>query len=130
MRTVLLVATVVGFVMTAGGIVLAYRGALQEVARSKARVARAFELWDDWHAESKLAKERGDDGNAVSAKYGALYEAEGITPPTWANGPFQGVMEAERIFSALVVGARANLIWAGVGLVISTAASAGSLFVD
>lgn len=133
MRTVLFVATVVGFALTAWGIVEAYRGAVRAVRNSESRMKRRDELQAEWEA-AVAAVPRGsadfaETVQAVNVRYARLYKSEGLLAPSIENADRLYVHEVQHVLREAVEGARSNLLWAGVGLLISTVASAGALFV-
>jgi hypothetical protein len=131
MRTVLLLATVVGFLLTAYGLIQAYRGALRQVGVSEERLNESKRLRAEWRAAMKaLGPEKTRaEADEVNARYAAMFEARGLLAPSYDNAPFQAAYEARHALRQAVEGARANLLWAGLGLVISTVASACSLYI-
>ena len=131
MQTVLLVATVVGFLITAYGLIQAYRGAVRQVGVSDERLRESKRLFAEWRAETAALGRQFTEAQSeeMNARYAALFEERGLLTPSFGNAPFQAAFEARHAVRQAVEGARANLLWAGLGLVILTTASAWSLYV-
>lgn len=131
MRTVLLTATIVGFLITAAGLVQAYRGAVRQVGVSEERLSEAKRLYSEWQAEARALGKRADAAKSaeVNARYAAMFDAREMLPPNYENAPFQAGFEARHALQQAVKGARVDLLWAAFGLTLSTVASAWSLYI-
>lgn len=130
MQIVLAIATVLGFALTAGNIIAAYVGARKQLATEDERIATAGRLFTEEMAELKALSERtAETSTALHAKYKALYESHGLVRPSYDNLADLSAYESRRLVGVLLTASRGNLIWAGVGLLISTVASVVSLFI-
>jgi len=65
---------------------------------------------------------------AIHEKYRLLYEQRGLIRPNNGNLAYLPAFEAQRIVGLTLDASRDNLIWAGVGLLVSTAAGVWSLW--
>lgn len=128
--------SIVGFVVTAGGIVAAYRSAKRALANEDRRVEMSERLQREEHAEhealraEKLEKSVEDsEAEAINARYESYYSEAGLVRPTLEALGHLAAYESKRLAVDVLVSTRGNLIWAGVGLLISTGASVWSLFI-
>ncbi|WP_431221310.1 hypothetical protein [Leifsonia xyli] len=148
MRAVLVIGTIVGFLFTAGGLVAAYVSARRQVKKERNRVGAIEKLTGDEIAEQRAANDeaqarraRGEFPSHVElsdwtrqlseervARYERQHAELGSTRASWASQPFLAAHESVRVAGLVLDSTRSALILAGVGLVISTAASVGSLF--
>lgn len=65
---------------------------------------------------------------AIYEKYRLLYEQRGLIRPSNSNLAYLPAYEAQRVVGLTLDASRNNLLWAGVGLLISTAAGIWSLW--
>lgn len=65
---------------------------------------------------------------ATHEKYRLLYEQRGLIRPNYGNLAYLPAYEAQRIVGLTLDASRDNLIWAGVGLLVLTAAGIWSLW--
>lgn len=145
-RWVLFALTFVGAGITVWGLVSAYRGARREYEAAGKRLDMMTELGEAESAESEKAKDeeqrRVSAGvkdvvafNAETAKSAAErharwdveYAKYDLLRPTYENLVYLATYEAKRLLGLVLNSTRRDFLWAGVGLVISTLASAGSL---
>jgi len=123
--SLLAIATILGAALSIYGLVAAYFDAARELRSAEARVAvatRLLESAQDYQSSSDLSREEFD------AEQNREYEAHSIEKPTYGNMPYLALIETRRLLSLLFAATRGNLITAGIGLIVSTLASVGSLF--
>lgn len=131
LRTVLVLATVLGFVITILGLVAAWYSARKEFDHAQARIDKMEEL-----AKAELEDNPPPPGDRSSMilfmgrdeKWDAIYAQNGLTRPTYDNTVFLAAYESRRLLCLVLNSTRRDFLIAVGGLLISTAASVGSLF--
>lgn len=130
-RTTLLIATVVGFVVTVAGLWAAYKAAAREHRESVARIGLMREISDREDAAQDAiphGPERESQADAVRSEYDRQYALHGLLRPTYENIDTLALHETQRLLGMVLQETRRDFVIAGVGLLISTIASGASLF--
>lgn len=128
-RTLLVIATIAGFVITVGGLVAVWLSARREFKDASRRVDKMEEL-----GKAELADNPPpEDANMIALigpdeKWDAIYAKYGLTRPTYDNMVFLAAYESRRLLGLVLNSTRRDFLIAAFGLLISTAASVGSLF--
>lgn len=117
-RTILLLATVGGALLAAGGLIAAYRSAKREYKAAGVRV----------EAMGQLMKRLEADPKGDMEAYRREFAEHDLEMPTWGNLVQLALFESRRLFGNIAAGSRSQLIVAGSGLLLSTFASAASLY--
>jgi hypothetical protein len=124
-RVVLIVATIMGFLLTVGGLIAAFISAAKEVEASGIRYLKSLRL----AAEEKLANQNrlkadpSSSGIDMNHEFIRRYSAEGLIRPSFGNFTYVPALEARRLLKLTLQGARVNLVVDGIGLTVSTAAT-------
>jgi hypothetical protein len=132
--------TVVGFLLTVGGIVAAFAGAKRQVSRAGGRIRRIEELMAEEVAATKTYWSEHTRGEGEFTSFAAeipeieerfehLYSKEGLVRPTLSRIELLAPLESVRLLNIILDSSRVNLFWAGIGVLLLSAASAVSLFV-
>lgn len=131
-RTILVIATIAGFLVTVGGLVAAYLGARREYRDSKARVDKMQELAEAELADNPPPPSPGDAEVLIfmgaDDKWDAIYAEHDLTRPTYDNTVFLAAYESRRLLGLVLNSTRRDFLVAAFGLLISTAASVGSIY--
>lgn len=131
-RTVLLVATIVGFLVTAVGLVSAYRAAGREYRAAGERITLMRDLAEQERAEhanvAQGTPEQGALNSAIHVDFDAIYAGHGLVRPSYDNVVYLAQHESQRLLGMVLSETRRDFLIAGVGLLVSTVASAGSLY--
>lgn len=128
-RTLLVVLTIGGFLITIGGLIAAWVGARREFADASRRVDKMEELGkaelDDNPPpeEANMVVLIGPD-----QKWDAIYAKHGLTRPTYDNMVFLAAYESRRLLGLVLKSTGRDFLVAAFGLLVSTGASVGSLF--
>ncbi|MGJ0389039.1 hypothetical protein [Microbacterium sp. CGR1] len=133
-RTVLIIATVAGFLITLGGLVAAWVGARREYADAQTRIDTL----------ERLSAEERDESNAVNddpnhplrevpsevrhARWEERFAEHGLLRISYSNMPFVAAYESRRLLGLVLSSTGRDFLVAAFGLLVSTAASVGSLF--
>ncbi|MGO4594018.1 hypothetical protein AB4Z18_09375 [Leifsonia sp. 2TAF2] len=123
--------TVVGFLLTAGNLVAAFLGVRRQVSVEETRIRDSEALAEQESTEMAArtpAEITAEGSAAVHEKYRLLYEQRGLIRPNHGNLVYLPAYEAQRIVGLTLDASRDNLLWAGIGLLVSTAASVWSLW--
>jgi hypothetical protein len=140
MTWALLVATVLGCALTVLGLVNAYRSAKNQLDVATERLRRTEELMEVEDKELKdFQAKTGDWMNLespsefyfnpeIGARSEARFQAAGLDRPV-SNLETLPLLEMRRFLGEVFAKSRNDLLTAGLGLIVSTAASAVSLFV-
>lgn len=146
LRVFLFVLTVGGAVVTIWGFVEGYRGARREYAEAQRRIDALERLSALSRAEHeprmeayRAALRAADDRSAVEAlhkglndqrnsAFDAVYRSHGLSRTTAGNLTFIAAYESRRLLGLVLDSTGRDFLIAGIGLVISTVASAWSLF--
>lgn len=130
-RTILLVATIVGFLVTVGGLVAAYRASRREYKDAGKRITLMRELGEREQAaqaEVKSGPDQGERSAALHAEYERIYTEHGLVRPSYDNIVYLAQHESQRLLGMVLNETRRDFVIAGIGLLVSTVASAGSLY--
>lgn len=132
LRTWLVIATIAGFAITVGGLVAAYIGARREYIDAAKRVDKMEELAKAELADHPPPPEALDDASLLffgaDEKWDAIYAEHDLTRPTYENTVYLAAFESRRLLGLVLNSTRRDFLVAAFGLLISTAASVGSLF--
>ncbi|MCJ1710367.1 hypothetical protein MT344_04110 [Clavibacter michiganensis subsp. phaseoli] len=128
LRTILVILTLLGFALTAGGLLEAALGARRTLKQEEGRVAKLKELDDAEEAERKTLPEDAEGAEAFYAKWTAEYAKHGLTRSSMGNMTDIPFIESARVVG-LVLGSTVRGAWtAAAGLVVSTGASIWSFW--
>lgn len=130
-RAVFLIATIAGSLVTIYGLIAAYLAAKSESDDAAERVRKMKQLRgleDRLRVEAEVNGTIGDRHEALIRQSKERYEAAGLIRPDYDNTVYLAAYESERLLGRVLTETKRDFIIAGVGLVISTFASAGSLF--
>jgi uncharacterized membrane protein len=137
---VLFAATILGLALTVFGIVSAYFSAKREVALAHARIPLIESLMQqeiDEKANFDRQQEPREFGDFediltvpahIAQASEARFAAAGLTRPSLEKIELLSSFESVRILSIILHTAKGDLLTAGAGVVVSTMASLGSLF--
>ena len=121
-----------GFGVTVGGLVAAYVGARREYRDSEARVVLMQELAEAELADHPPPSSSGDAEvllfMGADDKWDAIYAQHGLTRPTYDNTVFLAAYESRRLLGLVLNSTKRDFLVAAGGLLVSTAASVGSLY--
>lgn len=123
--------TVVGFLLTAGNLLAAFLGVRRQVTVERTRISDSEALAAQERAEMDSrapAQITAEVSAAIHEKYRLLYEQRGLIRPNYGNLAYLPAYEAQRIVGLTLDASRDNLVWAGVGLLVSTGAGIWSLW--
>ena len=130
---VVAVLIVVGFLLTAGNLVAAFLSVRKQVFKEEKRIVDSKALAEEEHAEMDArTPEQGADAAfsaAIHEKYRIRYDERDLIRPNMGNLAYLSAYEAKRIVEMSLDSTRGNLIWAGVGLLVSTVAGVWSIWV-
>lgn len=129
MRIALIVATVVGGTLIAYGILAAFFVAQRELDRADQRAQKAERLREGWRQEHRAAGS-AEEREAINLKYQRLYQEAELLAPSYDNVDRLSGFESRRLLRQVLESTRSNLLWAGLGVLISTAASTASLVIS
>ncbi|TFC83861.1 hypothetical protein E3T23_00940 [Cryobacterium cheniae] len=124
--------TVLGFILTAGGLIAAYLSAKRQPGLEEKRIEKSQELSKAYMAEiAELTRQQSDGavGYMINVRYHALYAENQLIRPTIESIEYLAAEDSKRLIEMILVSTRGNLIWAGVGLMLSSAASLWSVFI-
>ena len=134
-RTILLLATIAGFLITVWGLVSAYLAAVRENKAASDRIATAAQLSAAEDDERKLIEEKDIEQSERSAlflqlyqRYDVLYKDNDLVRPSYDNVVDLAMYESQRLLGMLLEETRRDFLIAGIGLLVSTLASVGSLY--
>jgi hypothetical protein len=122
---------VVGFLLTAANLVAAFDSVRKQVSAEEKRIADSKALAQQERDEDLARpKERvtEESSTALHEKYIQLYKARGLIRPQMDNLAYLAAYEAKRIVGLTLDSTRDNLIWAGIGLMVSTVAGVWSFW--
>lgn len=130
LRTWLVILTVAGFVITVGGLVAAWIGARREYEDASRRVDKMEELGEAERADQaeNRRSETTEEAEARRAKWNAAYAQHDLTRPTYDNMVFLAAYESRRLLGLVLKSTGRDFLVAAFGLLVSTGASVGSLF--
>jgi len=123
--------TVIGFLLTAGNLLAAFVGVRRQVAveRTRIRDSEALATQERTEMDNRPPAEiTAEASAAIYEKYRLLYEQRGLIRPSNSNLAYLPAYEAQRVVGLTLDASRDNLLWAGVGLLVSTAAGIWSLW--
>lgn len=124
LRTWLVIATIVGFLITIGGLVAAWFSARREYNDAEVRIDNLERL-----NREERTEERGDEpAEERHARWTAEYQEHDLIRPTRDNVPYIAAYESRRLLGLVLKSTRRDFLVAAFGLLVSTAASVGSLF--
>jgi hypothetical protein len=130
-RTILLVFTIFGFLVTVGGLVAAYRSARREYSDAADRITLMRDITKR-EQQSHAALEPGPDldirNEAINQEYEQIYAKNDLVRPSYDNIVYLAQYESQRLLGMVLNGTRRDFLIAGVGLLVSTVASSGSLY--
>lgn len=141
-KTALFIATIVGGIVTAWGVIGGLFTARRELNAAEERIGTMQRLMAQESEESAAHRKEHSDGlyaapwdmrqfldapEEVAAASEARFAEAGIVRPELSKIELLPMHESVRLLRIIFSSARGDLITAGVGLVISTAASALSL---
>ncbi len=95
------------------------------------RLDKMRELGEAEEADSSAAAkhaETTEDVQARHARWTSEYERYGLVRPTWENMVLLAAHESQRLLGLVLNSTRRDFLLAGFGLLVSTGASIGSLF--
>lgn len=146
-RLLLLLLTLLGAGITIYGLTDAYLGARDQLARARKRVEDLESLEElerretadrmaAYTATTPRSRAEREAHNAAKrlqdahrrAQWEDIYERAGLARPTYKNLTAIPVLETQRLFEQVLESTGRDLRIAAVGLVISTVASAASIF--
>ncbi|WP_426520994.1 hypothetical protein ACPPVQ_09680 [Diaminobutyricibacter sp. McL0618] len=123
---------VVGFLLTAGNLLGAFVSVRKQVSTEEQRISDSKALSEDERADmaARTAEQERDveHSGAIQEKYNTLYDQRGLIRPSYDNLVYLSAYESKRIVGLTLDSTRDNLIWAGVGLFVSTIAGVWSLW--
>lgn len=123
---VIVVLVIVGAGITIYGLAKAYIDARRQVSKEQGRIDRTQALMArERTALNSIPNDREHEAerNEAQAMWNGLYAAEGLQRASWANLSQLSQFETLRLVRELLMGARTNLLIAGFGVLVSTAAS-------
>lgn len=138
MRTILLIATLLGAALTVYGLIRALVEARKEATAAERRVQVMKELADEEKQEHEAVarrREAGDDfdmgaeNERINQAFTEKYAEHDIIRPSMGNVAHLAAYESRRLLSLVLGSTRRDFTVAIVGVVVSTAASAASLYV-
>ncbi|WP_166873881.1 hypothetical protein [Salinibacterium sp. ZJ450] len=131
-RVALAIGLAAGFLITVGGLIGAYRSARQQLQRAgglPGATERLQQEEDEELARVAAGPSYPAEVQAIYARYKQRHIREtGLPRPAGFGEAHTAGHEATLVFGALLDSSQKNLIVAGTGLLISTTASIGSLF--
>ncbi|MGO4300405.1 hypothetical protein [Leifsonia sp. RAF41] len=134
LRAWLVVATIAGFLITLGGLVAAWVSARREYADAQRRIDKMKELGEAEKAENDaIAADPSHPRRAVpadqrNAEWTAKFTEHDLVRASWGNLSFIAAYESRRLLGVVLKSTGREFVVAAFGLLISTAASVGSLF--
>lgn len=130
LRTWLVILTVAGFVITVGGLVAAWIGARREYDDASRRIDKMEELSRGERADQpeNRRSETTEEATARHERWTAEYAKHGLTRPTYDNMVFLAAYESRRLLGLVLKSTGRDFLVAAFGLLVSTGASVGSLF--
>lgn len=131
LRTILVLATVLGFLITVIGLVAAWYNARKQYDEAKTRIDDLERLGEQERAEAKAHQDAAtrEESQARYDRWTLEYERHDLIRPTYSNLPYISAYESRRLLGLLLESTRRDFLVAAFGLLVSTAASVGSLFV-
>jgi hypothetical protein len=132
-RTILLALTIVGFLFTVAGLAAAYQGAKREHKAAGDRIVLLRELSDREQAARAKAKDDADVNEtyeALNEEYEGIYAEHDLVRPTYDNMVYLAQHESQRLLGMVLDETRRDFLVAGAGLLVSTIASVGSLYLS
>lgn len=132
LRTLLVLLTVLGFLITVGGLIAAWVGARREYDDAQTRVDKMEGL-----AKAELEDVPPPPGGpdrllipimGADDRWDAIYAENGLTRPTYNNTVFLAAYESRRLLGLVLNSTGRDFLIAAFGLLVSTGASVGSLF--
>ncbi|MFJ3426248.1 hypothetical protein [Leifsonia aquatica] len=130
-RWVVAGVTVIGFLLTAGNLLAAFFGVRRQVTTERTRIRDSEVLAAQERAEMDNrapAEITAEASAAIHEKYRLQYEERGLVRPNNSNLAYLPAYEAQRVVGLTLDASRDNLLWAGVGLLVLTAAGIWSLW--
>lgn len=129
LRAWLVILTVVGFLITIGGLIAAWVGARREYRDAETRIDNLERLGE---AERADGRENRSDTEAQSKarheKWDAEYAKHDLIRVTYDNLPYIAAYESRRLLGLVLNSTGRDFLVAAFGLLVSTGASVGSLF--
>lgn len=130
-RWIIAALYVLGLVLTVAGLALAYLGARKQLKLEDRRIDESRQLAGEERAAMDARKPEqvtAEYSATIYERFEAQYAARDLIRPTYDNLPYLAAFEARRLAGIILDGSRGNLSWAGVGVILSTAASVWSLW--
>lgn len=133
-RSWLVVATIAGFLITLGGLVAAWVSARREYRDAQRRADKLEELSAEEKAEGAAMSEDPNHprwsvpAEDRHAEWAARFAAHDLIRPNLGNMAFIAAYESRRLLGLVLKSTGREFLVAAFGLLISTAASVGSLF--
>jgi hypothetical protein len=119
-----MVLTIGGAAITIAGLVGAFKSAQHEVRRAGERIDIGKQLAvEEQEAINALSIRAPNNTAQVHSDFEKRYAEHDIVRPSRSETPYLAAHETKRLAGLLLESTRSNLIWAGVGLVLSTLAS-------
>jgi hypothetical protein len=144
MRETLLVGTLLGAALTIYGLLQAVLEARREYIDAQRRIEVMQRLGDEESAKHKVIMDQrygmpdshepaviarlDVETDALIAEYRAKYAAEDIIRPDMGNGAHLAAFESRRLLGLVLGSTRRDFIVAMIGVMVSTIASAASLY--
>lgn len=128
-RWTLFSLTLIGSGLTIWGLVSAYFNARSEVSRAGDRIETGKKLAAQEQAaiEALTVIRTQQATSEIHSRFERKYAEHDLVRPSRAESPYLAAHETKRLVGLLLDSTRSNLVWAGVGLLISTLAAAASL---
>lgn len=125
-RLPLALLTGVGALVTILGLLAAYQSARRQAQAAGKRISDSQRLAA---AEKREHDRRADQSLEINAHYENIYAVSDLIRPSYGNASYLAALESKRLLSLILDATRGNLLWAGAGLIISSAASITGLLV-
>ena len=124
--------TALGAGIAAFGLIGAYRSARKDYVRAGERIDKMKSLGAEERDENRNRQPEeitAELSQARHERFERLYAEIDVVRPSYDSLPYLAAYEAQRLLGIILESTRTNLLTAGVGLLLSTAASIASLFV-
>ena len=130
-RVMLIGMTVLGFALTSGGLLAAVISAFREVEASRLRIWKSMRLAAEERCAIAAEQKRNPHSTLTDTTHTFMrrYAADKLIRPNYNNVIYIPALEARRLVKLTLQGAVVNLVVAGIGLAVSTAASIIALIV-
>lgn len=131
LRLALTLVTIGGGLLTLIGLIRAYLGARENVAKRRLRIERARELNREEAEESEAMYARGtttEESLALIARYRALHAENGSERPPGLGESYQPGSDELAVFEQLFADTNGDLRLALIGLIVSIGASVWSIW--